>query len=464
MTKMEPNLSVARNLKIAVFHLGSGMADVLTTGVWNRIMISDLGFQATPIGLLISLRYFLAPLGIWAGRISDRRTILGLRRLFWVWLGRGLMVLSTIMLGYITSQLALVPGTASAGQWVMLAVSLLLFSFGSALSGSTFLALIYDRSAEHQRGRAVGLVWTFLLLGFTVGGIVFGVLLPSNEGATAGELSFTPDSILTLFLVAASMFFTFWFVSLIGEEKRGAPFKQSEGEQRSFRQDISLVWKNKTMRFFMFFLVMSMFFAFSQDLVLEPFAGDVFGLDASVTNRFAAYWGSTAIAGTLLFLWLSRRVAWLNNTTMSVLGVIFLIIAFGLLTLSSVLVVPQMMTPMLLLLGIGLGIWNVGTLGLMMDMSPSANAGTFLGFWTLVVTLGRGSGVAAGGIVRDIALAITGSPEMAYAAVFFAGTVGLLVALYCLSKVNVPAFKKRNQVQELNNNQKTATIFAGAMD
>jgi hypothetical protein len=58
MTKMEPNLSVARNLKIAVFHLGSGMADVLTTGVWNRIMISDLGFQATPIGLLISLRYF----------------------------------------------------------------------------------------------------------------------------------------------------------------------------------------------------------------------------------------------------------------------------------------------------------------------------------------------------------------------------------------------------------------------
>jgi BCD family chlorophyll transporter-like MFS transporter len=115
-------------------------------------------------------------------------------------------------------------------------------------------------------------------------------------------------------------------------------------------------------------------------------------------------------------------------------------------------------------LGIGLGIWNVGTLGLMMDMSPSANAGTFLGFWTLVVTLGRGSGVAAGGIVRDTALAITGSPEMAYAAVFFAGTVGLLVALYCLSKVNVPAFKKRNQVQELNNNQKTATIFAGAMD
>ena len=40
------NLSVGRNLKIALFHLGSGIADVMTTGVWNRIMISDLGFAA----------------------------------------------------------------------------------------------------------------------------------------------------------------------------------------------------------------------------------------------------------------------------------------------------------------------------------------------------------------------------------------------------------------------------------
>ncbi|MBL8146850.1 MAG: hypothetical protein JNL34_10740, partial [Anaerolineae bacterium] len=46
----EPNLTIARNLKISLFHLGSGMADVMATGVWNRVMISDLGFSATPIG------------------------------------------------------------------------------------------------------------------------------------------------------------------------------------------------------------------------------------------------------------------------------------------------------------------------------------------------------------------------------------------------------------------------------
>ena len=56
-------------------------------------MISDLGFSATPVALLLSLRYFLIPIGIWSGEISDRRRFLGTRRLFWIWSGRALMLL-----------------------------------------------------------------------------------------------------------------------------------------------------------------------------------------------------------------------------------------------------------------------------------------------------------------------------------------------------------------------------------
>ncbi|MCA9914975.1 MAG: PucC family protein, partial [Anaerolineae bacterium] len=100
MSETNKGLSVGRNIKIGFFHLGSGMADVLTTGVWNRIMITDLGISATIVSLLAALRYFLVPIGIWAGRISDRTRVLGTRRLFWIWLGRGLMVLSTFGLGF----------------------------------------------------------------------------------------------------------------------------------------------------------------------------------------------------------------------------------------------------------------------------------------------------------------------------------------------------------------------------
>ena len=176
-------LSIGRNLKIALFHLGSGMADVLTTGVWNRIMVADLGFSAAFVGLLTGLRYFLAPIGVIAGRYSDTHTIGGYRRLFWIWLGRAMMAVSTLMLGFATAELVRQAAKQTAGPtpaalWIALIASFLLFSLGGAISGSTFLALIYDRAAEHQRGRAVGLVWTFLLLGFTIGGISFSIMLP----------------------------------------------------------------------------------------------------------------------------------------------------------------------------------------------------------------------------------------------------------------------------------------------
>ena len=466
MNEQKKHLSLGRNIKIGFFHLGSGMADVLTTGVWNRIMISDLGFAATPVGLLVSLRYFLAPLGIWAGRMSDQRTIFGVRRLFWIWLGRLLMVLSTFGLGFATAQLARDTSAPTAGMWVVLAFALLLFSLGNALSGTTFLALIYDRASEEQRGRAVGIVWTFLLLGFTVGGIIFGILLPESEGSEG--LQFAPDALQNLFIIAGLIFSTLWFFSLLGEERRrdADPIKAEEAPpQSSMMSDLSLVWRNRSLRFFFLYLVLSMFFAFSQDLVLEPFAGDVFDMSASTTNRFAAYWGGTAIVGTIFFLWLSRRVPRLTNTVMSQMGVAFLTLTFALFTLSAVAEIRELVRPGLILLGVGLGIWNVGTLGLMMDMSPVGRAGTFLGFWTLSVTFARGGGVAGGGIVRDIWLQITGSPALSYAVVFGAGAVGLIVAGWCLTRVNAPSFKREvSSTPQRSSSDETATIFAGAME
>jgi BCD family chlorophyll transporter-like MFS transporter len=455
MDEQRPGLTVGRNFKIGVFHLGSGMADVLTTGVWNRIMISDLGFSATFVGLLTALRYFLAPLGIWAGRLSDERAVGGYRRLVWIWGGRLMMVISTFMLGMATTQLAQGSGTSST--WVAIVSAMFLFSIGSAVSGTTYLALIYDRAHEHQRGRAVGIAWTFLLLGFTIGGIFFGILLPEHKEGQIG-LSFAPEALQNLFIITGVIFAALWFFSVLGEEKRGAAAKTKTAdiESVSIRQDLALVWQSRPLRFFLLYLTASMFFAFSQDAILEPFGGDVFGMPAETTNRFAAYWGSMAILGTIAFLFLSRRLPQLTNTVMSQLGMAFLTVSFALLTVSAVLEIRPLVTINLILLGIGLGIWNVGTLGLMMDLSPSGRAGTFLGFWTMMVTLARGGGVATGGIVRDLGLELSGSMPIAYGAVFAIGTLGLLAALWALHQVNVKEFKKEAAPVD--------AVLAGAMD
>lgn len=462
MPEQLKELSVARNIKIAFFHLGSGMADVLTTGVWNRVMISDLGINATPVSLLVSLRYFLAPLGIWAGRVSDRRRIFGLRRLFWVWFGRALMVLSTFGIGFGTAGLMQAMPDGAALNWMLIVGSLVMFSLGNALSGSTFLALIYDRATDEQRGRAVGIVWTFLLLGFTVGGVVFSLLLRSDE--SAGALGYSTGDLVRLFVISGLMFLGLWFFSLLGEERRDTnPNTAASGEQESasgsMLGDLRLVWQHPSMRFFLFYLSLSMFFAFSQDPVLEPFAADVFGLEAETTNRFAAYWGSTSILGSVLSLYLLRKTRYFTHTTLSLWGVVILLATFGLLVVSALGGIQAILMPGLLLLGLGLGLWNIGTLGLMMDMSPLGRAGTFLGFWSMVVTLSRGGGIAWGGIVRDVGFAFSDTPGLAYGLVFGIAVVGLLVALYSLSNVRVEVFKA-----EASEDADTATILAGAMD
>ncbi len=463
--KTQPNLSVGRNLKIGVFHLGSGMADVLATGVWNRVMVADLGFSATLVGLLTGLRYLIAPLGVWAGRFSDTHTLGGFRRLFWIWLGRAMMALSAVSLGFATAELVRLaqdgkqhPMPPTLG--LALVVSFLLFSLGNALSGSTFLALVYDRSAEHQRGRAVGLVWTFLLLGFTIGGIFFSLMLPHETDAAPGEIAFTAQSLQNLFLVTAGLLALLWFFSLLGEEKRTAGIAAA-GQQppTSLRRDLGLVWRSRPMRFFLFYLTLSMMFAFLQDTVLEPFAGQVFGMEARITNRFSAYWGSMAILGSFSLLFLSRRWPALTNSRMSLGGVFVLILAYVLFAISSLAEIRGLVTPGLILLGIGLGIWNIGTLGLMMDLSPPGRAGTFLGFWTLSVTIARGLGVAGGGVVRDLALHFSGTFTVAYGVVFVLGFIGLLVSWLALKQAHIEDFKSgAKQDAEL------AAALAGAMD
>jgi BCD family chlorophyll transporter-like MFS transporter len=446
-------MSMARNFKFGLFHLGSGMADVITTGVWNRIMISDLGFAATPIGLLVALRYFLAPIGVWVGAISDRRALLGFHRLFWIWLGRGMMAASIAALGLVTAHVA-DGAAADAGVWLAIALSLLLFSLGNAFSGGTFLALLYDRSSAAQRGRVVGVVWTFLLLGFMVGGIVFGLLLPGAEaGVDAGEAAagpgYTVETLRNLFLIGAAVLGTLWLIALLGEERRNSapPHSQAASERTAPLADLRVAWHSPHTRAFFWFLGLSMLFAFSQDLILEPFGAEVFGMDAGITTRFATYWGSMAILGTVVFLFLGRRFKRLSNTVMSYIGVGALVLTFAVFAFASAAQMRPLVTPGLIFLGIGLGIWNVGTLGLMIDMSPAGRAGTFLGFWTLVVTLARGLGVSGGGVLRDLALRLGMTPDVAYAVVFALGALGLIASLLALRGVNVAAFKAEHQPQ-----------------
>ena len=73
-------------------------------------------------------------------------------------------------------------------------------------------------------------------------------------------------------------------------------------------------------------------------------------------------------------------------------------------------------------------------------MSVEGQAGAYLALWTVIQLVSRGAGIAAGGILRDAALALTGSFASTYGIVFWLEAIGALACVWLLRRADVPGF------------------------
>ncbi len=419
------NLSILTNIKIGTFHIGSALADILGSGVWNRIMIADLKYPATPVSLLLALNYFLAPLAVWAGQKSDHTNWRGYRRLPWVWGGRSLMSVGFLILAFVTIELA---ETGNNWWWLGLIFALGLTGIGGVLSGSAYTTLIYDRAPAHQRGRAVGIAWTMLLMGFAFSGVLFARLLPS----------YSIEGMLALFITAVVLMSGLWFFSILGEER---PMRTITPQSSipNFMDDLREIWSKPTTRLFFLYIGLSFMGAFAQDQILEPFGGQVFQLSTGETSRFAAFWGTTALLGSIFALYSHRRISDFTYARINRYGIWALVTTFGLLALSAFGQIDSLIRPTLLLLGVGLGMWNIGTWGLMVSVSSPEKAGIFFGLWTMASFLFRGVGSVLGAIFRDVSLMLTDSLVFSYGAVFALEALVMVSALIIINRLQFEA-------------------------
>jgi BCD family chlorophyll transporter-like MFS transporter len=441
----EPRFSVWRSLKLGTFHIGSSFADLLTSAVWNRILISDLGIAAWPVALLSALRYFLAPLSLWAGHRSDTRPIFGSRRVAYIWLGRLLMLIALPLLPLSTVAIARDP-TSPLG-WGLALLSFVIYGAGTLTSGAPFLALVHDSAPYQKRGQAVGIVQLLLVVSFAFIPAIYGGLMPE----------YSPQAFSRLVLIGIAGAAFFWFVSIVGEERRLAPGEAVDAAQPRvpFRQAFAGIWANQRTRRYAIFLAASAFFAFMQDAMLEPFGGDVFGLSVGQTTRFNAYWGAGVVVGMIGTLILTRKRRPDQQVSTTSWGLLLLGLPLLLLGVVSLREALPMVMPTLVFFGLGFGVFTVGGVSLLMAMNQEDKAGAYLALWSVIQLISRGAGIAAGGIIRDVGLSITGSLSAAYAGVFMIEAVGLLVSIWLLRRVGVAAFATKTRVS-------TAEVLAAA--
>lgn len=429
----EPSFSVRRMLKIGSFHFGSSLSDLLASAVWNRVMVADLGASGLVVGLLLALRYLLAPIGLWAGHRSDTRPLFGSRRTAYIWIGRLLVLLSMPLLPL--STLLLAADLRAPAGWLLAFVSLLVYGVGTLISGAPFQALVYESAPYARRGQANAIVYFMLVVSFAFVPILYGRLMPSYD----------PDRFWRLALVGMVGAAIFWVVSIVGEERRGALLPTPDPAPRPVARTFREILADPRARAYGLFLGTAALFAFMQDGMLEPFGGDVFGFDAGTTTRFNAYWGTGVLVAMIATVWATRRWRPDQQVRTTAWGLALLAAPLGLLGVAAFGQVEWLVMPVLLAFGVGFGIYTVGGVSLLMAMSRDDRAGSYLALWSTIQLVSRGLGILAGGALRDLGWLLTGSLPAAYGALFVVEALGLVACIALLRRVDIAGFARQER-------------------
>ena len=414
------------------------MVDILTASVWNRILITDLGASATPVSILLGLRYLLAPVSVWIGARSDARPVLGFRRIPYIWLGRLMMLAGIVLLPISTLHLS--GAIDDPAGWLLALAIFVFYGLGTAVSGGPYLALIHDSAPPAKRGVAISIAQTLLILGFAASPLLYARLLPSYD----------PESFQALAVLTGVVAGAIWFLSILGEERRAASDRDSAvpaATKLNLRATLRSMWSDRRTRLFFIFLALGAMSSFAQDAVLEPFGGDVFGLSADATTRLSAFFGSGVLAAMIVTSIVTRRKRPEEQTRPATIGLSVMIAGLALLAVAGLSLTAWLITPALIVFGLGFGVYTVGGVSLLMAMTTDARAGAYLGLWTMTQLVSRGVGIGLGGVVRDIGLALTGSAAIAYSSVFILEAIGLAVCIAILSRLDVTGFAREHQVE-----------------
>ena len=420
-----PRFSTPRVLKLGSFHLGSAMSDILVSGIWNRILIADLGLTAALVGLLSALRYLIAPLTIWIGHRSDTQTFLGRRRVSYIYLGRLVTWLSLPLLPVVILELSR-DGSSLMGWGLALGI-FLLYGIGTLISGSPFLALVRDSVPPDRQSTAIIIVQTFLLAGFALAPILYSVLMPE----------YTLDAFWRVVIVGMVGAALAWTLSVWGEERQRPRSPQAASPpDEPFLPLLKRATRQPNTRLFFGVLALGSIALFAQDAVLEPFGADIFGLSIGETTRFNSYYGTGLLLAMVAGGVATRRWVPHQYTGITIVGLIATAATLLLLAAAGALHQERWLIPALFLFGVASGTYTFGGVSLMMAMTDDRHAGAYLGLWSMAQFVFRGVGVALGGLVLTVGKEWLDLPVAGYGAVFVLEALAALGAALLLWRVS----------------------------
>ena len=424
-------------IRLGLVQTALGAIVVLTTSTLNRVMVVELALPAMLPGALVALHYSLQIFRPRLGFGSD----MGGRRTPWIVGGMAVLCSGGLLAALATALMA----THVAAGIALAVFAFICIGFGVGAAGTTLLVLLAKRTDERRRPAAATVVWVMMIAGFIVTAAIAGNLLD-------------PFSLARLVAVAAGVSVSAFIVAVLavrGVEGHTAPARPEppSAERVNFRQALAEVWAEPQARRFAIFVFISMLAFSAQDLILEPFAGTVFGYTPGESTKLSGIQNSGVLLGMVLVAVLGsaiggRRFGSLRMWT--ILGCVASAFALFGLTMAGLVGQSWPLRLSVFALGFANGMYAVAAIGSMMGLvgkGTRSREGVRMGLWGAAQAVAFGLGGFLGTMASDVARYLLGSPATAYATVFaIEGTLFLVAAVLAIRVGHVAPDRKHNKI------------------
>ena len=411
-------LPMGRLLRLSLFQVSVGMALALLNGTLNRVMIVELHVPAWLVSMMVALPLLFAPFRALVGFKSDTHvSALGWKRVPYIWIGSLLQFGGFAIMPFALLVLSgdthgpVVFGQIGAG------LAFLLVGAGLHTTQTAGLALATDLAPPDARPRVVALLYVMLLLGMVGSALVFGALLED----------FRQVKLIQVIQGAAVLTMVLNMVALWKQEARNP--SGTTAAARAARPGFRESWRRfmqggRASRLLVAVALGSAAFSM-QDILLEPYGGQIMGLAVGATSMLTALLAGGALAAfALASRWLYHGG---DPCRLSAMGALVGVVAFAAVIFAHPMGSALLFRIGAILIGFGGGLFSVGTLTAAMGLESHEHNGLALGAWGAVQASATGVAIAVGGALRDVfsGLAVQGAlgpaltgPDVGYSVVY----------------------------------------------
>ena len=412
------NLSWLSIIRLGVVQMSLGAVVVLMTATLNRLMVVELALPAVLPGLLVGLHY-----GVQITRPNwGLRSDMGGRRTPWIIGGMAILGIGGVLAAI---SIPIIDNSFLLGMLTSL-IAYILIGIGVGASGTSLLALLATSTTPRRRAAAATITWLMMIAGIAITAGATGVMLdPYSHTLLIKIVTVISTGALALTIIAM------WKVELYQS-------KSIPKQETSFIKGISEIWSEPKARNFAIFIFLSMTAYFMQELILEPYAGLVFGFTPGESTSLSGLQNGGVFLGMLcvgivctglnigsLKIWI---VSGCVGSAVSLLGIALLGMGAP----------AQYLSIAVVCLGFFNGMFAVAAIGSMMSLAGqgrNSREGTRMGIWGAAQAIAAGFGGLLGAVSVDLMKLVSETEATAYGSVFLLEAAIFLVSAIMATKI-----------------------------